>query len=176
VVDWSEIFPQIELITDSELREKVKEVWHEALKLGGWKEQDMKEIPFTLLVSETSLSLIEHTKLVTDISIRIKDTLLEYGFNINSDYLIAGAILHDVGKLLEYRKDKEGISVSKSGKHLRHPLSGLALAAKALLPEEVCHIIAVHSREGDGSYRSPEAIVVHHADFVSFEVVKSALK
>lgn len=166
----------MEIIKDVELKKKVGQVWEEAMNQGGWKRDEIDRIPFTLLVSSTSVSLIEHTKLVTDLSIRIKDTMTGYGFDINSDYLIAGAILHDVGKLLEYEKNKEGISVSRSGKHLRHPLSGLALAAKVGIPEEICHIIAVHSREGEGSYRSPEAIIVHHADFISFEIVKSYLK
>jgi hypothetical protein len=44
---------------------------------------------------------------------------------------------------------------------------------RADVPEEVYHIIAVHSREGEGSYRSPEAIVLHHADFIAFETIKA---
>jgi len=34
------------------------------------------------------------------------------------------------------------------------------------------HIIASHSWEGDRSKRTPEAIIVHHADFTNFEQFK----
>jgi len=55
------------------------------------------------------------------------------------------------------------------GKLLRHPISGAALAWSLGLPEEVCHIIAAHSKEGDHVKRSPEAFVVYHCDFANFE-------
>jgi hypothetical protein len=34
------------------------------------------------------------------------------------------------------------------------------------------HIIAVHSKEGSGEKRSPEAIIFHHVDFIDFDLVK----
>jgi hypothetical protein len=49
----------------------------------------------------------------------------------------------------------------------------MGLAMRGDVPEEVYHIIAVHSREGEGSYRSPEAIALHHADFIAFETIKA---
>jgi putative nucleotidyltransferase with HDIG domain len=104
--------------------------------------------------------------------LKIADVLSDfYGerIKINFDFLIAGAILHDVGKLLEYAKDGDKIVKSKTGKLLRHPFSGSALAYKHGLPEEVIHMIATHAREGDGSYRSTEAMVIHYADYINFE-------
>ena len=45
---------------------------------------------------------------------------------VNMDVLISGAILADVGKLLEYVLDKDGNAVQGSyGKYLRHPFSGV---------------------------------------------------
>jgi hypothetical protein len=55
---------------------------------------------------------------------------------------------------------------------LRHPVSGAAFAYKFGLPQEVVHIIAAHSKEGDGLRRTVEAIIVNHADFVNFDVLK----
>ena len=40
------------------------------------------------------------------------------------------------------------------------------------LPDKVVHMIAVHAKEGDGGYRCPEAVLVHHADFMNFEPLK----
>ena len=174
MADWKAIFPELEWIGDASLREKVIAVWEEAYRRGGWKGNDIREIPFTLLVGETKITLAEHTRLVTGLCRSIARTMAETGgISLNMDILIAGALLHDVGKLLEYRRTEGGFQVSRSGKLLRHPLSGMGLAIKGGLPEDVYHIIAVHSREGEGSYRSPEAIVLHHADFISFETVKA---
>jgi hypothetical protein len=85
------------------------------------------------------------------------------------DVLIAGAILADVGKLLEYELDGNGRAVQGSyGRYLRHPFSGVSLAEQCEVPPEVCHIIATHAGEGDMVKRSTEAYIVHHADFMTF--------
>jgi hypothetical protein len=92
------------------------------------------------------------------------------------DVLIAGAILADVGKLLEYELDKKGKSVQgKYGEYLRHPFSGVSLAEQCGVPAEVCHIIAAHAHEGDLVKRTTEAYIVHHADFMTFLPFKSRL-
>ena len=95
---------------------------------------------------------------------------------VNMDVLISGAILADVGKLLEYELDNEGKTVQgKYGQYLRHPFSGVALAEECGLPPEVCHIIAAHAHEGDLVKRTTEAYIVHHADFMTFLPFKSRL-
>jgi len=172
--DWKKLFPEIGWISDPALAEKVAKVWDEAYTRGGWKGNDINSIPFTLLVGETPITLAAHTRLVTSLCRAIAETMRNAGgIALNNDHLIAGALLHDVGKLLEYRKTAGGFQVSRSGTLLRHPLSGMGLAMRGDLPEDVCHIIAVHSREGEGSYRSPEAIALHHADFIAFETIKA---
>ena len=84
------------------------------------------------------------------------------------DVVIAGAILADVGKLLEYEKVDGRTQQSEHGKNLRHPFTGVALALSCDVPAEVCHIIAAHAGEGDLVHRSTEATIVHHADFMSY--------
>ena len=64
---------------------------------------------------------------------------------------------------------------SRCGKNLRHPFSGTVIALRNGLPDEVGHIIANHAHEGDGTLRSPEAVVVNKADFINFESIKSFL-
>ncbi len=84
------------------------------------------------------------------------------------DAVISGAILADVGKLLEYDKIDGKAVVSDMGKFVRHPFSGVALAMQCGIPDKVCHIIAAHAGEGDHVKRTTEALIVHHADFMSF--------
>jgi len=170
------LFPQIEEIQDPTLRAKVILCWEEALHRGGWEIDDLEAIPFSLLAANVGVSLAAHTRAVTDCCLALGKVLRDAyikNFTLDWDMLAAGAILHDVGKPLEYRRTSEGnYVVSPMGKILRHPISGCALAAELGLPDLVQHIIAVHSKEGDGGYRSPEAWIIHHADFVNFEPLR----
>ncbi len=89
---------------------------------------------------------------------------------IDMDTVIAGAILADVGKLLEYESDGAGSSrQSARGKYLRHPFTGVSLAMECGLPDPVSHIIATHAGEGNMVARTTEAWIVHHADFMTYE-------
>jgi len=172
--DWKKVLPELEWIEDENLKGAVERVWDAAMKRGGWADSDLGSIPFTLLVSAGEIDLFLHTRIVANLCRNIASVMKEMqGVEIDDDILYAGALLHDVGKLLEYGKKGGDVAVARSGKLLRHPLSGLGLAWKEDLPEEVCHIIAVHSREGEKSYRSPEALVLHHADFIMFETFKA---
>jgi hypothetical protein len=41
------------------------------------------------------------------------------------------------------------------------------------VPDEICHMIAAHSKEGDLGKRTTEGFIIHHADFMSFEPFKA---
>lgn len=168
----AKLFPEIEQIKDEELKRGVISTWEQAIEKGGWRMEELGAIPFTLLIPECKISLITHTRAVTQTALKIAGVLVDFyqdKVTINLDLLIAGAILHDVGKLLEYAKEKDKIVKSKTGKLLRHPFSGSALAYKHGLPDEVIHMIATHAKEGDGGYRTIEAMIIHYADFINFE-------
>jgi putative nucleotidyltransferase with HDIG domain len=167
-----DILPEINDIKDEDLKKRVISVWQEAIKQGGWKIEDLEKVPFTLLIPDCGVNLIEHTRAVTHAALEIAKVILRFykkQVKIDFDLLLAGGLLHDVGKLLEYASVEGKITKSKTGKFLRHPFSGASLAYKHALPDEVIHIIATHAKEGDKGYRSVEAIIVHYADFINFE-------
>lgn len=116
---------------------------------------------------------MDHTKRVTNLAKCIMDQRDE---NINQDFLISGALLHDVGKLLEYTVKDGKIVNSEYGKKFRHPVSGSLLAKECGLPDEVVHIIYAHSHEGDKTDRLPESFIVHHCDFIDLHIRKSMVK
>ncbi len=167
-------FPDINEIKNSDIREKVIRTFSEAMKRGGWDTMD--GIPFTLLIPDLKVDLAQHIQGVTRIAIQIAQELMQYDISLNMDYLLSGALLHDVGKLVEYTKEGDKIGVSKTGKLLRHPTIGTSLALEAGLPAEIAHIIYCHSWEGDKLSRSPEAHIVHQADFAFFEPLRAYLK
>lgn len=165
--DIKKCFQELQWINDINLREKVVEVWKKAADRGNWK--SLNDIPFTLIFENSGL-LTEHTKRIAKLAKKIMETRDE---DINGDYLIAGALLHDIGKLMEYESRSGKIVKSEYGKRFRHPVSGSQLAKECDIPDEIVHIIYAHSHEGDRSERTPEAIIVHHCDFMDFEIKKS---
>jgi putative nucleotidyltransferase with HDIG domain len=169
------MFPELKSIKNGKLRDQVVRVWEDAIRLGGWKPKDVEKVPFTLLIPKTRVKLIDHTRAVTQTAVAIAGSLKKNygaGIKIDMDVLVAGALLHDVGKLLEYKKAGRGYVKSRLGSLLRHPFSGQALSYKHGVPPEILHMIAYHSKEGDLGKRSVEAIIIHHADFVNFEPLK----
>ena len=159
-------FPEINKIKDKILRSKVIEIWLRAIKRGCWQKID--SIPFTLLIP-TKKTLVKHTRTVTQMAMAIA----QRRGDLNLDRLIAGGITHDVGKLLEYQFKNGKFIKSSYGKLVRHPVSGYGLAVEVGLPVEIAHIIATHSEEGEQVARSPEAIVIHHCDFVDFDIART---
>lgn len=169
------LIPEINLIQDDSLRQKTIDVWMEAMRQTGWNYDDLEKIPFTLLIPETKINLIDHVRAVTQCALRLAEVMINFyaeEVKINRDILLAGALLHDVGKLLEISFQEDKFVKTRSGELLRHPFSGAALAARYDLPLEVIHIIAGHSKEGDSWKRTIEGIIIHHADFVNFDVLQ----
>jgi putative nucleotidyltransferase with HDIG domain len=174
------LWPELEWIQNKSLREKTARAWELALEKSVLSANDLDIIPFTLLCGpDLKVSFMAHKRCVVHVAKSSGEKMNEYFGNdlpVNMDVLISGAILADVGKLLEYELDKDGKVVQgKYGQYLRHPFSGVSLAEECGLPPEVCHIIAAHAHEGDLVKRTTEAYIVHHADFMTFLPFKSRL-
>jgi putative nucleotidyltransferase with HDIG domain len=175
-----ELWPELDWIQDEYLREKTMLTWALAIQQSALTIQDLKTIPFTLLAGpDLKVSFMDHKRAVVHITKDCGEQMNKFFKNelpVNMDVLIAGAILADVGKMLEYEL-KDGKSVQGNyGKYLRHPFSGVSIAEQCGVPASVCHIIAAHAHEGDLVKRTTEAYVVHHADFMTFLPFKDRLK
>ena len=176
-----ELWPELEWIENEDLREKVALTWEKALERSDLNGDDLKRIPFTLLCGpDLKVTFMDHKRSVVHIARDAGQKINEmyHGeLKVNMDVLIAGAILADVGKMLEYALDDDGNAVQGLyGKYLRHPFSGVSLAEECGVPAEVCHIIAAHAGEGDKIKRTTEAYIVHHADFMTFLPFKERLE
>lgn len=174
------LWPELEWIKDLQLREKTARTWELALERSVLNADDLNHIPFTLLCGpDLKVSFMDHKRCVVHVAKEAGEKMNSFfkdELPVNMDILISGAILADVGKMLEYELDASGKAVQgKYGQYLRHPFSGVSLAEACGIPAEVCHIIATHAGEGDLVKRSTEAYVVHHADFMTFLPFKSRL-
>jgi len=174
------LWPELEWIKNNDLREKIAKTWELALERSVLTPDDLNRIPFTLLCGpDLKVTFMDHKRSVVhiarDAGQKIND-MYKGELTCDMDVLIAGAILADVGKLLEYVLDDSGKAIQGTlGKYLRHPFSGVSIAEECGVPAEVCHIIATHAGEGNMVKRTTEAYVVHHADFMTFLPFKERL-
>ncbi len=172
---WGE---ELSWIKNEDLRQKVAKTWELALEKSVLTADDLFKIPFTLK-APTNTSFMAHKKAVVHMSKAVGELYPKFfgqDLPVDMDVLIAGAILADVGKLLEYEKDENGNIIQGTyGKFLRHPFSGVSLAEQCGVPAPVLHIIAAHAGEGDHVKRSVEAYIVHHVDFMTFLPFKERL-
>ena len=180
-MEIEELWPELDWIEDEALREQTTKTWQLALERSVLTAEDLGRIPFTLLAGpDLQVSFMAHKRAVVHVARKSALIMQEFfgdDLPIDLDVVIAGAILADVGKLLEYELDQEGNSIQGTyGKYLRHPFSGVSLAEECGVPAEVCHIIAAHAGEGNLIKRTTEAYIVHHADFMTFLPFKSRLE
>ena len=128
--------------------------------------------------------LLEHTLSVTRTCVFLADKYAEYYPKmqppLDKDLVVAGGILHDIGKLEEMEQRPEGTGHTAEGSLVGHILLGrdmvreaaaamptdTRLAADTLLRLE--HLIIAHQGRPDwGSPKppmTPEALLVHYAD------------
>src|SRR5688500_17544706 len=176
----AELLPDITAIRAAARADTVAAVCSEALTIGcggkGWTFDEIRAIPFTLLAGKIDMRFVEHLNSCVKQCIAIEKVLGEvFGERVpvNHDVLVAGALLADVGKMLEFDKNEKGEVVKGHyGDMLRHPFSGVALCYKHGIPPEVMHVIATHSHEGDKVERTIESWIFHHADFIDFDIAK----
>ena len=166
----------LERIRSPDLREKVVKTWLLACERGGWTSVDeLKNMPFTLLTKTHGVSFIQHTLAVTEGACGLaraqEAAYAKLPYKIDYDRLLAGGLLHDVGKLVETEKDGAGgYRKSRAGACLRHPISGTALAVEAGIRDEtVLNTIACHAKEGEGAPKCLETVLIHQADFATFD-------
>lgn len=165
----------LERIQNETLREQVVRCWVLACERGGWQTvADLRRMPFTLLTNTRGINFIEHTLAVTEGACGLAQAqeaaYAKLPYAIDYDRLLAGGLLHDVGKLLEFEADGQGgTRKSHRGKCVRHPISGTALAYEVGLPDDVLNTIACHAKEGDGRPQCLETVLIHQADFGTFD-------
>jgi len=176
-----EDLPEIAWIKDEALRAKVVEAWAYALAESSFERISSlppEGNPGMFLMKRGTQA--DHLRGVTRIAASIADEFLGAypEADIDRDTVIAGGLVHDVGKPWEFdpvRRAKWTADPSRTGlPSLRHPVYGIHVCAAVGLPEEIMHIVLAHSYEGDFLVRSLEAIIVHRADSLWWAVAGGA--
>ena len=123
--------------------------------------------------------LLEHTLSM----VKILDFLARHYPATNRDLLIAGGILHDIGKIEEFTYDR-AIDYSTPGRLVGHILLGVEMVDRKIasiegFPEDLAlelkHVVLAHHGELDfGSPKRPktvEALIVHFVDDLDAKVM-----
>jgi putative nucleotidyltransferase with HDIG domain len=167
-----ELFPEIGEIKDPDLRERVADAWLIAMEEREWNEiEDMPWIPGRA----EFITNVQHCRGVARIGMAIAHAMqdradLAPGVVINTDVVIAGCLLHDVGKVLEYSRDDTPGTKTPLGKYMMHHILGTYIAMKAGVPAEVVHCVESH-REPESFKRSYEARIVLYSDILHAEAM-----
>lgn len=121
--------------------------------------------------------LLEHTVQTTRLALVVLGNLDEDTI-INKDLMIAGAILHDVGKMNCYQIDGNDIERTKTYYIQNHIVNGIKLVSKNIDSEqldEIIHIIASHHNLKEwGSPIEPkfnEAWIIHFIENLSSKLM-----
>ena len=167
-----EELPEMAQITDPDLRGKAIDAW--ALALARSSFSSIRQIPpaGNPDVNEAKRGdQTDHLRGVTRLAIAIaREMQAAYPeLGVDMDVIIAGGLLHDVGKAWEFdpenRKRWKASQKTFGKPSIRHPAYGAHICLTAGLPEEIAHIAMAHSGEGELLVRSLECMIVHQADY-----------
>jgi putative nucleotidyltransferase with HDIG domain len=172
-----EDLPELAQIRSDELRRKAIEAWAYALAETDFPR--VAAIPGEATPGVFALkrgSQTAHLRSVARIAIAIADEFAQEfpEARVDRDIVLAGALLHDVGKAWEFdptnRKRWEADKSQAGSPAMRHPVYGAHVCIAVGLPEEIAHIALGHSYEGDLMPRSLECLIVHRADHMWWSI------
>jgi putative nucleotidyltransferase with HDIG domain len=172
--------PEVEWIKDESLRRKVTDAWAAAIASSSFSRiGDMKPSGNYDSRPLRRGTQADHIRSVTRMAVKIAEEMASLfpDFSCDRDLLIAGSLCHDIGKVWEF--DPENVKRWKSDPRatgmpsLRHPGFGIHICLTMGLPEEVAHMAAAHSGEGELLIRSLENTILHWADYTFWRVVEA---
>ena len=180
--DIYELIPEHVLLQDQALKEKCADIWIEVLEGSDWqKKGNLKRCPIAVVAvsGDCPEDNLSHTGLVARLCSAVYENMGEYFAKIgpcNREYLIAGALIHDVGKFLDYDLRDGCAGYSSTGKMFRHPCSGAYLSKKYGMPDVVIHMVLSHSfalsPEGAKAVNTPESVVLKYVDDMVFNYAR----
>lgn len=176
-----ESLPEVNKITDEELRGLVIEAWAFALSQSEFTSIDQirgSGVPDSPALKDGTQA--DHLRGVARMAHGLADGLEEVhgDIGIDRDLLWACALCHDVGKPFEFSLKNQArwkADVSASGfPSIRHSVYGVHVALTVGLPEAVAHTAGAHSAEGELIQRSLENTLVNSSDHAYWAAMERA--
>lgn len=174
VLEW---MPEINLIHSADLQRKCIACWKQVLEMGGWEEKGVRNcsLGVGLVAEDCPEKSIDHCRRVVRVCETVWNEIGGWANEIGKldhDTLIAGAVLHDIGKFLEYDyQDGKGCH-AKNGHFFRHVIGGAYVAKLNDLPDEIVYIVLAHSDaqspEGNKAFQTPELMMLKKLDHMCY--------
>ncbi len=164
--------PEIDQIADQDLRRKTTEAWAYAIAQSSFS--SIRQIPPAGSPGYQEVrrgDQTDHLRGVTRLAVGIAHEMQEAypELEIDMDLVLAGGLLHDVGKAWEFDPERikrwSGEQKRYGRPSIRHPAMGAHICLTVGLPEEIAHIAMAHSGEGELLVRSLACMIVHQADY-----------
>lgn len=155
-------FPILNLVKDKSLVDKAVRLWCRTLVMSGYSK--LEDIPNEQL---GSYSLSSHCRAVANAAYKMAKVYESvYGAKINYDYVIVGAIVHDIDKPICYSYDEAGkLKLNQFGKVMPHGVYSSYAAYEEGLPSEIAAIPFCHSAHASRVYSGTiEGMLVDTAD------------
>jgi putative nucleotidyltransferase with HDIG domain len=165
--------PELNKISDTDLRDKVVEAW--ALALSQTEFRTIEDVPGEGNPGDWVMqkgTQADHIRVVARMAVALADQIeAVFGpIGVNRDILLAAGLVHDVGKPFEmsprnqerWRKNPAAAGYPS----LRHPAYGAHIALTVGLPEAVVHCAGCHSLPSEGQFvmAGLENMLVQYAD------------
>ncbi|MCW4039904.1 MAG: HD domain-containing protein [Candidatus Bathyarchaeota archaeon] len=166
--DINRTFPEIASIQDPTLRSQVTACWIDA-----WHQSQYATLEDAIFSPQIpGCRLIDHVRAVTSIAMQIAKVVSQHHhIPVNHDYVLAGALLHDIDKLIIYEKTLHDYQQAKILKQFPHGYLGARIAHKHGIPDVIEHLILSHTRQQLIFPTTIEAIIVHYADFADYDAL-----
>lgn len=169
--------PALGLLESEDDKRKCVDAWAEVIEAGEWDRKGIMNCGIgTAIRDDCTENLICHTIHVTQACAAVYDSMHEMFETLgpcNREDLLVGAVMHDVGKLLENDFVNGKSCHGATAKYFRHPITGAYYAKIHGLNDNVVHMILTHSNslspEGPRAYNTPESLILKYVDEMCYK-------
>ena len=166
----TELMNHIEMISEEILKDSIKDLLS--------NKEEFFNLPAAKFMHHAyEGGLLEHTVQTTNLSLKIIENLIDE-IEIKKDLIIAGTILHDIGKINCYEFDEDGIEFTDIYYEQDHIINGVKIVSQWIKSEkldDLIHIVASHHNIKDwGSPVEPrnrEAWIIHTIENLSSKIL-----
>lgn len=166
------VFPEIAEIDDENLRETVLNIWIEACNEA--EVEDLEKIPKNL--DNIGYFLVNHTRVVARLCKEAAVVVKElHDIDVDTNILLAGALLHDLSKVMEIRADGDDFKASEFGKKIQHGFYTAYKTYEKRLPLDLQHMLIAHTPKSNVVPQTLEAVILYHIDTTDTDVLNQSL-
>ena len=156
----AETLPEIELIGDEALRQRVAAVWQDI-----WAASRFDGVGDVPIGPDIPHAHLPHNRAVVAMALQVADTLERFhGIEVDRDVLVAAGLLQDVSKLVEMAPADDDVEQTDLGRGFQHAFWAAHKAFEHGLPMEVCEIVLNHTPQSPRFPASLEGKILWYVD------------